>query len=53
MSASLNNYLLELTSLGESNNFASSDQQEGLSLTQWWGLLPQLTITHIGLTSLG
>ena len=61
MSASLNNYLLESTSLGESNNpsapqlwgLCPSDQQGGLSLTQRWGLFPLLTITHLGSTSLG
>ena len=52
MPAPLNNYLLEMTSLGESNNPSSpqlvgnfpSDQQGGLTLTQLWGLLPQLTM---------
>ena len=52
MSAALNNYLLEPTSLGESNNPRApqlvgtfpSDQQGGLTLTQLWGLLPQLTM---------
>ena len=48
MSAPINNYLLEPTSLGVSNNPSApqlvgtfpSDQQGGLSLTQWWGLFP-------------
>ena len=52
MSAPLNNYLLELTSLGESNNSSApqlvgtfpSDQQGGLTLTQMWGLFRQLTM---------
>ena len=52
MSAPLNNYLLETTSLGESNNPSApqfvgtfpSDQQGGLTLKQMWGLLPQLTM---------
>ena len=29
------------------------DQQGGLTLTQLWGILPRLTLTHLGLTSLG
>ena len=61
MSASLENYLLEPKSLGESNNPSAPklwvlcpfDQQGGLTLTQWWGLFPRLTITHLGTTSLG
>ena len=61
MLAPLNNYLLGLTSLGESNNPSSPqlwglfpfDQQEWLTLTQWWGLLTQLTITHLGQPSIG
>ena len=59
MSASLDNYLLELTYLGESNN-PSAPQLVGTlppptkrSVTQWWGILFQLTMTHLGLTSLG
>ena len=61
MSTSLNNYLLETASLGEYNNpsapqlwgLCPSDQQEGLTLTQWWGLLPRLIMNHLGSTSLG
>ena len=49
-SASLDNYLLRLTSLGESNNPISPqlwglyppEQQGGLTSTQLWGLLPWL-----------
>ena len=49
--ARLNNYLLEPTSLGESNNpnalqlwvHFPPDQQGGLTSAQLWGLLPQLT----------
>ena len=60
MSTPLNHYLLGPTSLGESNNpsapqmwgLCPSNQQGGLTLTQWWELLPQLTITHLGPTSL-
>ena len=52
MSAPLNNYLLEPTSIGEYNNPSApqlvgnfpSDQQGGLTLTQMWGLLPRLTM---------
>ena len=51
MSASLKNYLLGPTSLGESSNPSAqtvgtfpSDQQGGLTLTQLWGLLPQITM---------
>ena len=59
MSASLNNYLLELTSLGVSNNPSAPPLVGTLPLltnrrvTQWWGLLPQLTMNHLGSTSLG
>ena len=61
ISAPLNNYLLGPTSLEESNNpsapqlwgLSPSNQQGGLTLTQWWGLLPQLTINHLRTTSLG
>ena len=53
--------LLDPTSLGESNNPSApqlwglfpSDKKGGLTLTQWWGLFPRLTITHLGPTSLG
>ena len=49
-SSSLNNYLPGTTSLGESNNpsvpqlwgLYPPEQQEGLTSTQLWGLLPQL-----------
>ena len=52
MSAPLNNYLLEPTSLEYSNNPSApqlvgtlpSDQQGGLTLKQMWGLLPRLTM---------
>ena len=61
MLAPLNNYLLGPTSLGESNNPSApqlwgifpSNQQGWLTLTKWWGLFPQLTITQIETTSLG
>ena len=61
MLASLNNYLLDPTSLGVSNNPSApqlvgnfpSAQQRGLTLIQWWGLIPLLTMTHLGLNSLG
>ena len=51
-SASLNNYLPGLTSLGESNNPSAPqlwglyppDQQGGLTSTQLWGLFPRLTM---------
>ena len=59
MSASLNNYLLEPTSLGVSNN-PSAPQLVGtlppspnMRVSQWWGLFPRLTMTHLGSTSLG
>ena len=59
MSASLNNYLREPTSLGVSNNRSAPPVVGTLPpltntrVTQWWGLLPKLTMTHIGLNSLG
>ena len=50
MSTSLNNYLLEPTSLGESNNpsapqlwgLCPPDQQGGLTSTQLWDYYPDL-----------
>ena len=59
MSASLNNYLLKPTSLGVSNNPSAPPLVGTLPpptnrrVTQWWGLFPQLTMTHLGSNSLG
>ena len=59
MSASLSNYLLEPTSLGVSNNPSATPlvgtfpPMTNRRVTQWWGLFPQLTMTHLGSNSVG
>ena len=59
ISASLNNYLLELTSLGVSNNPSDPPLVGTLPpltnrrVKKWWGLLPQITMNHLGSNSIG
>ena len=59
MPSSLNNYLLEPTSLGVSNNPSAPPLVGTLTppinrwVTQWWGLFPWLKMTHLESNSLG